>query len=156
MASWCPPPLPHQRAESLYLPPISPHVCQVGQQAERGGVQPLPARNHVKVKACASLQIQIHCPGLGACLPVLVWSFPSFCKWGVCGSLDGRTEPGQWGGDRGSLTSSTVLLRLLVTSPRTSQTAKPLHQCSLIQDELHCQPVGKSAPLQGMLPGPPF
>ena len=118
----------------------------------------MPARNHVKVKAHASLEMQIHCPGLGACLPVLGWSFPSFSRWGPVGlwAWNGRTEPGQWGGDRGSLTSSTLLLRLLVTSPRTSRTAKPLHQCSLIQDELHCQPVGKSAPTPGNAPRTSF
>ncbi|KAF4012241.1 hypothetical protein G4228_004238 [Cervus hanglu yarkandensis] len=37
--------------------------------------------------------------------------------------------------------SSSKQTWLLVTSPRTSRTAKPLHQCSLTQDELQCQPV---------------
>uniref|UniRef100_A0A8D1KH34 VWFA domain-containing protein n=1 Tax=Sus scrofa TaxID=9823 RepID=A0A8D1KH34_PIG len=37
--------------------------------------------------------------------------------------------------------SGTNQTWLLVTSPRTSRTASPLHQCSLLWDELHCQPV---------------
>ncbi|XP_068387626.1 integrin alpha-E [Eschrichtius robustus] len=37
--------------------------------------------------------------------------------------------------------SSTNQTWLLVTSPRTRRTAGPLYQCSLIQDQLHCQPV---------------
>lgn len=73
---------------------------------------------------------------------------------------NGRTVSGQVGRKRESLTSSTLLptlsLRLLVTSPRTSRTARPLYQCSLIQDELHCQPVGKSAPAPGNAPRTSF
>ncbi|XP_057570241.1 integrin alpha-E [Hippopotamus amphibius kiboko] len=37
--------------------------------------------------------------------------------------------------------SSTNQTWLLVTSLRTNKTAEPLYQCSLVQDELYCQPV---------------
>nr|XP_006213430.1 integrin alpha-E [Vicugna pacos] len=37
--------------------------------------------------------------------------------------------------------SSTNQTWLLVTSPSTSGTAEPLHQCSLVHDELRCHPV---------------
>ncbi|OWK14991.1 hypothetical protein Celaphus_00000871, partial [Cervus elaphus hippelaphus] len=52
--------------------------------------------------------------------------------------------------------SSSKQTWLLVTSPRTSRTAKPLHQCSLTQDELQCQPVGESAPTPGNAPRTSF
>ena len=56
----------------------------------------MPARNRVKVKARASLEMQIHFPGPGACLSVRVWSFPWFPRWGACGSVGLERKDRAW------------------------------------------------------------
>lgn len=142
---WLPGPPTATREQSLYLPPVSPSLS--GWAGGQGGDAFNPRLPGAVRRQRASSALH------GATSP---------CWAGVCPPRSAPApEPagGPGGGDcaagraKGIRTSSTLRstlpLRLLVTSPQTRRTAGALHRCSLTQQEVLCQPVGKSGPAPG-------